>query len=181
MNILKNIIDRLNQRLLVTNIFDQIYPLCELNANGNDKAWVHYIGNGQAEVVTNFDAHNGTIFWAKNGKVNMFKSENIKVKSCDVLYQTSYPLTAYVVVRKSNLPCDDAYSEDFIASQVINAISGFDVEFKEQMHLITYEVVPKSYNNEVKTLTSNYEYATLTIDFDVTFQITTNNPCFTYC
>jgi hypothetical protein len=105
----------------------------------------------------------------------------IKVKSCDVLYQTSIPLTAYVVVKKSHLPCDDAYSEDFIASQVINALAGFDIEFKEQMHLITFEVVPKSYDNEVKTLTSNYEYATLTIDFDVTFQITTNNPCFTYC
>ena len=54
MNLLKTIIERLNQRVEVSNIFDQIYPLCELNANGNEKAWVHYIGNGQAEVVTNF-------------------------------------------------------------------------------------------------------------------------------
>jgi len=181
MNILKNIIERLNERVSTTNIFDKIYSLCELNANGNEKAWIHYIGNSQAEVVTDFDAHNATIFWAKNGKVNITKSVNIKVRSCDDIYQTTYSLSAYVIVKKSHLNCDDAYAIDFIASQVINAISGFDIEFKEQMHLITFEIVPKSYDNEVKTLTSNYEYATLTIDFDVTFQITTNNPCFTYC
>lgn len=181
MNILKAIIERLNLRVESTKIFDQIYPLCELNANGNEKAWVHYIGNGQAEVITDFDASQGTFFWSKNGKVNIFKSDNIKARSCDTIYQTIYPLTAYLVVNKSHLPCDDAYAEDWLASQVVNSLAGFDIEFKEQMHLITYEVVPKSYDNEVKTLTSNYEYATLTIDFDVTFQITTNNPCFSYC
>jgi hypothetical protein len=51
MNLLKTIIERLNQRVEVANIFDQIYPLCELNANGNDKAWVHYIGN---EFISDF-------------------------------------------------------------------------------------------------------------------------------
>ena len=181
MSILKTIIDRLNERLILENIFDQIYPLCHQNENGNEKAWVHYIGNGQAEVVTNFDAHNATLFWAKNGKVNIFKSDNIKARSCDIVYQTTFPLTAYVVIKKSYCPCDDTYIDDWIASKIVNTISGFDNELKDQLNLITFEVIPKSYDNENKTLPNNYEYATLTIDFDVTFQITTNNPCFTYC
>jgi hypothetical protein len=181
MNFLRTIIERLNERLEVANIFDQLYPLCELNANGNEKAWVHYIGNGQAVVVTDFDSKQGTLFWSKTGKINITKSDNIKVRSCDIVYQTNIPLTAYAVVRKSHLPCDDAYAEDWVASRVVNALAGFDVEFKEQLHLITFEVIPKSYDNDVKSLPTNYEYATLTIDFDVTFQITTNNPCFTNC
>lgn len=181
MNILKTIIDRLNERLILKNIFDQVYPLCEQNENGNDKAWVHYIGNGQAEVVTNFDANNATLFWAKSSRVNIFKSDNIKARSCDIVYQTTFPLTAYIVIKKSYCPCDDSYIDDWIASQVINAIAGFDTELKDQLNLITFEVIPKSYDTENKTLPNNYEYATLTIDFDVTFQITTNNPCFTYC
>ena len=86
MNLLKTIIERLNQRVEVANIFDQIYPLCELNANGNDKAWVHYIGNGQAEVVTNFDAKQGTLFFfpvgfifATNGFEKCFNSSLIPI------------------------------------------------------------------------------------------------------
>lgn len=181
MIILKDIIERLNSRLLATNIFDVLYGLCELNANGNDKAWVSYIGNGQAEVVTDYDSKNGTIFWAKNGKVILEKSSNIRVKACDQLFETTFSLSAYIVVRKSFCPCDDAYVEDWLATKVINTISGFDNELKEQLHLITFEVIPKSYDNENKTLPANYEYATLVIDFDITFQITNNNPCFIDC
>jgi hypothetical protein len=181
MNILKETIDRLNSKLITTNIFDVIYGLCELNSNGIDKAWVSYIGDGQAEVVTDYDSKNGTLFWAKNGKVNVSKSESIKVKSCDLVYQTTFPLSAYAVVKKSYCPCDNAYVEDWIASQIINSISGFDNTFKEQMHLISFEVIPKTYDNENKTLPSNYEYATVVIDFDITFQITNNNPCFNNC
>jgi hypothetical protein len=181
MTILKDIIERLNNRLLTTNIFDVLFGLCELNSNGIDKAWVSYIGNGQAEVVTDYDSKNGTLFWAKNGKVNLEKSQNIKVRGCDILYETTFPLSAYLVVKKSFCPCDNAYAEDWLASQVINCIAGFDNEFKNEFHLITFEVNPRSYDVDNKTLPNNYEYATVVIDFDITFQITNNNPCFNNC
>ena len=181
MIILKDIIERLNNRLLSTNLFDVLYGLCELNSNGIDKSWVSYIGNGQAEVVTDYDSKNGTFFWAKNGKVNLERSSNIKVKACDQLYQTTFPLSAYIVIRKNFCPCDDAYVEDWIASKVINCIAGFDNELRDQLHLISFEVNPKSYDSENETLPNNYEYATLVIDFDISFQITNNNPCFINC
>ena len=181
MNLLKTIIERLNQRVEVSNIFDQIYPLCELNANGNDKAWVHYIGNGQAEVVTNFDAKQGTLFWAKRGKVSVTKTESLKVSGCKTLYLTTFPLTAYAVVRKSHLPCDSEDSQDWIASRIYRLISGTDPDFKVSIGVIQYEVIPNGYINEIKSLTANYEWACVAVDVDVSVVSSSEDGCYDVC
>jgi len=181
MNLLKTIIERLNQRVEVANIFDQIYPLCELNANGNDKAWVHYIGNGQAEVVTNFDAKQGTLFWAKRGKVSVTKTESLKVSGCKTLYQTTFPLTAYAVVRKSHLPCDSEDSQDWIASRIYRLISGTDPDFKVAIGVIQYEVIPNGYVNEIKSLTANYDWACVAVDVDVSVVSSSEDGCYDVC
>lgn len=181
MNLLKSIIDRLNQRVEVANIFDQLYPLCELNANGNEKAWVHYIGNGQAEVVTNFDAKQGTLFWAKRGKVSVVKTESFKVSGCKTLYQTTFPLTAYAVVRKSHLPCDSEDSQDWIASRIYRLISGTDSDFKSALAVISYEVIPNGYVNEIKSLTANYEWACVAVDIDVAVVSASEDGCYDVC
>lgn len=181
MNLLKTIIERLNQRVEVANIFDQIYPLCELNANGNEKAWVHYIGNGQAEVVTNFDAKQGTLFWAKRGKVSVNKTESLKVSGCKTLYQTTFPLTAYAVVRKSHLPCDSEDSQDWIASRIYKLISGTDPDFKVAIGVIQYEVIPNGYVNEIKSLTANYEWSCVAVDVDVAVVSSSEDGCYDVC
>jgi len=181
MNLLKTIIERLNQRVEVANIFDQIYPLCELNANGNDKAWVHYIGNGQAEVVTNFDAKQGTLFWAKRGKVSVTKTESLKVSGCKSLYLTTFPLTAYAVVRKSHLPCDSEDSQDWIASRIYRLISGTDTDFKSAIGVIQYDVIPNGYVNEIKSLTANYNWACVAVDVDVAVVSASEDGCYDIC
>ena len=181
MNLLKTIIERLNQRVEVANIFDKQFNLCELNANGNDKAWVHYIGNGQAEVVTNFDAKNGTLFWAKRGKVSVAKTEAYKMSGCKQLYVTTFPLTAYAIVRKSHLPCDAEDAQDWLASRVYKLTSGTDPLFKQSIGVINYEVVPSGYANEIKTLTANYEWACVSVDMDVQVITTSEDGCYDTC
>ena len=181
MNLLKTIIERLNQRVEVANIFDQLYPLCELNANGNEKAWVHYIGNGQAEVVTNFDAKQGTLFWAKRGKVSVNKTESFKVSGCKTLYQTTFPLTAYAVVRKSHLPCDSEDAQDWVASRIYRLISGTDPDFKSALAVIQYEVIPNGYVNEIKSLTANYEWACVAVDVDIAIVSASEDGCYDTC
>jgi len=181
MNLLKTIIERLNQRVEVANIFDKQFGLCELNANGNEKAWVHYIGNGQAEVVTNFDAKQGTLFWAKRGKVTVNKTDAYKMSGCKQLYVTSFPLTAYAVVRKSHLPCDGDDAQDWLASRIYKLTSGTDPLFKQSIAVINYEVIPSGYINEIKTLTANYEWACVTVDFDVQVITTTEDGCYDIC
>jgi hypothetical protein len=181
MNLLKTIIERLNQRVEVANIFDKQFGLCELNANGNDKAWVHYIGNGQAEVVTNFDAKQGTLFWAKRGKVTVTKTDAYKMSGCKQLYVTSFPLTAYAVVRKSHLPCDGDDAQDWLASRIYKLTSGTDSQFKQSIGVINYEVIPSGYINEIKSLTANYEFACVTVDFDIQIITTTEDGCYDIC
>ena len=181
MNLLKTIIERLNQRVEVANIFDKQFNLCELNANGNDKAWVHYIGNGQAEVVTNFDAKNGTLFWAKRGKVSVAKTDAYKMSGCKQLYVTTFPLTAYAIVRKSHLPCDAEDAQDWLASRVYKLTSGTDPLFKQSIGVINYEVVPNGYANEIKTLTANYEWACVSVDMDVQVITSSEDGCYDTC
>jgi hypothetical protein len=181
MNLLKTIIERLNQRVEVANIFDKQFNLCELNANGNEKAWVHYIGNGQAEVVTNFDAKNGTLFWAKRGKVAVAKTDAYRMSGCKQLYVTTFPLTAYAIVRKSHLPCDAEDAQDWLASRVYKLTSGTDPLFKQSIGVINYEVVPSGYANEIKTLTANYEWACVSVDMDVQVITTSEDGCYDTC
>jgi hypothetical protein len=181
MNLLRTIIERLNQRIEVANIFDKQFGLCELNANGNDKAWVHYIGNGQAEVVTNFDAKNGTLFWAKRSKVTVNKTDAYKMSGCKQLYITSFPLTAYAIVRKSHLPCDSEDAQDWLASRIYKLASGTDPLFKQSIGVINYEVVPTGYINEIKTLMANYEWACVSVDVDVQVITSSEDGCYDTC
>jgi hypothetical protein len=181
MNLLSEIIRRLNQRIGVANIFDKQFGLCELNANGNDKAWIHYIGDGQGEVVTNFDAKQGTIFWAKRGKVNINIIDSLKVSGCKKMYQTTFPLTAYAIVRKSHLPCDSEDAQDWIASRVYKLTSGMDFGFKASIGVTSYEVIPNGYANEIKSLTQNYEWACVSIDIDVQIVSSADDGCYDTC
>jgi hypothetical protein len=181
MNLLSTIIERLNQRVEAGNIFDQIYGLCELSADGNDKAWIHYIGNGQAIPVTNFDAKQGTIFWAKRGKISVSKNESLKLAGCKALYETKFTLSAYAVVRKDHLPCDSADAQDWIASRVLRLVSGTDPQFKTAIGVVAYEVVPNGYVNEIKSLTANYEWACVSIDVDVNVLTSSEDGCYDTC
>ena len=93
MNLLSQIIERLNQRINVGNIFDQFYGLSEYFKEQN--AYTYYIGDGQALPVTNYDAKQGTIFWAKRGRTIVTKQDNIRLAGCKSVYETRYLLTAY--------------------------------------------------------------------------------------
>jgi hypothetical protein len=181
MNLLTSIIDRLNQRAAVGNIFDQIYGLCELYDGGSERAWVHYIGNGQAVPVTNYDAKQGTLFWAKRGKTTVTKTDSLRVAGCKTMYETRFPLTAYAVVRKNHLPCDSAEAQDWIASRVYKLVSGTDPQFKTALGVVNYEVTPNGYTNEIKQLPPQFEWASVTIEMDVVVTTFNEDGCYDTC
>ena len=181
MNILSTILDRLNQRIEVGNIFDKIYGLSELVGEGNDKAWAFYIGNGQAIPLTDYDAKQGTLFWAKRGKINVTKNDSLKLAGCRSIYETRFSMTAYAMVRKSHLPCDSADAQDWVASRVLRLISGTDPQFKTAIGAIAYEVVPSGYANEIKYLPVNYEWAAVAIDVDVNVSTSSEDGCYDTC
>jgi hypothetical protein len=181
MNLLSTILDRLNQRIEVGNIFDQIYGLSELVGEGNDKAWAFYIGNGQAIPVTNYDAKQGTLFWAKRGKITVIKNDSLRLAGCKSIYETKFSMTAYAMVRKSHLPCDSADAQDWVASRVLRLISGTDPQFKTAIGVIAYEVVPSGYATEARYLPVNYEWAAVAIDVDVNISTSSEDGCYDTC
>jgi hypothetical protein len=181
MNLLSTILERLNRRIEAGNIFDKIYGLSELVGEGNDKAWAYYIGNGQAVPVTDFDAKQGTLFWAKRGKITVAKNDSLRLAGCKSIYETKFSMTAYAMVRKSHLPCDGADAQDWVASRVLRLISGTDPQFKTAIGVIAYEVVPNGYQNEIRYLPVNYEWAAVAIDVDVNVSTSSEDGCYDTC
>lgn len=176
--ILKSIIDRLNQRVEVSNIFDRIYGLSELTG---DKGWIYYIGDGQAIPVTDYDSKQGTLFWAKRGKVNISKIDSLRVSGCKQMYSTKFNLSAYAIVRKSHLPCDGEDAGDWVASRVYKLVSGRDYGFKDVIDVVSYEVIPNGYTVGDKTLPLNFEFATVVIDLEVEIVSGSEDTCYDIC
>jgi hypothetical protein len=176
--ILKSIIDRLNQRVEVSNIFDRIYGLCELTG---DKGWIYYIGDGQAIPVTDYDSKQGTLFWAKRGKVNISKIDSLRVSGCKQMYSTKFNLSAYAIVRKSHLPCDGEDAGDWVASRVYKLVSGRDYGFKDVIDVVSYEVIPNGYTVGDKTLPPNFEFATVVIELEVEIVSGSEDTCYDIC
>ena len=179
MNLLTQIIERLNQRINVGNIFDQFYGLSEYYKEEN--AYTYYIGDGQAIPVTNYDAKQGTIFWAKRGKTTMTKQENLRLAGCKSVYETRYLLTAYCMVRKSHLPCDSAESQDWVATRVLRLVSGQDAQFRQSIGVVGYEVLPSGYQIDNKVLPPNYEWAAVAVEIDVIVSNFSEDGCYDAC
>jgi hypothetical protein len=177
MNLLSLIIQRLNQKANTTNLFQALYGLSTLN---KEKGWSHYVGEGQAELVTGYDGNNGTVFWAKRGTVSISKTDQFNSVSCQEMYLTVYPLTAYLIVRKSSLPCDSSEAADYVAQIFHKALSGYDKDFKAAIKVAQYEVIPTAYNDSVPSLPLSYEWVTLTVDFNIQI-VSTSEGCFDDC
>jgi hypothetical protein len=131
--------------------------------------------------VTDYDAKQGTLFWAKRGKINVTKNDSLKLAGCRSIYETRFSMTAYAMVRKSHLPCDSADAQDWVASRVLRLISGTDPQFKTAIGAIAYEVVPSGYANEIKYLPVNYEWAAVAIDVDVNVSTSSEDGCYDTC
>jgi hypothetical protein len=84
-------------------------------------------------------------------------------------------------VRKSHLPCDGDDAQDWLASRIYKLTSGTDPQFKQNLGVINYEVIPSGYINEIKTLTANYEWACVSVDFDIQVITTTEDGCYDIC
>ena len=177
MNLLSLIIERLNQKANTTNLFQALYGLSTLN---KEKGWSHYIGAGQAELVTGYDGNDGTVFWAKRGNVSINKTDQFATVSCTPMYITVFPLTAYLIVRKSSLPCDSSEAADYVANIFHKAVSGYDKDFKAAIKVAQYEVIPTAYNDSVPSLPLSYEWVTLTVDFNIQI-VSTSEGCFEDC
>lgn len=178
MDLLDYIIKYMNNKVQVaSNLFDNIYGLCELTGNGNDKAFMHYVGNGQGKPVTDFDKGNGTMFWVKRGAVSITPDAPVQLQdaSCSAYVTINYPLRAIGVVKKSHLPCDNATAVDQAAQELLHKLGGKDKTLRAALSASFCTINPTSYTTEVSGLPKNYEYASFALDYTV--QVVLKQSC----
>lgn len=178
MDLLDYIIKYMNNKVQVaSNIFDNIYGLCELNGTGNDRAYMHYVGGGEGKPVTDFDKANGTLFWVKGGSVSITPDAPVQLQdaSCSAYVTINYPLRAVCVVKKKHLPCDNATAVDQIAQEMLHKLGGKDKTLRAALSASYCTINPSGYTQDVKGLPVAYEYACFALDY--TIQVVLKQSC----
>lgn len=159
-----------SQITAASKLFDNVKGLCDYNAN--EKAFYEYVGNGQGNPVTDYDAHNGTLLWVKRADVTTSPDVpvNFRDTGCDDYLTIVYPLRAIGVVKKSWLPCDNATSADQVAQELLLKLGGRDKTLRANIQAMYAEIAPKGYSVR-KDVVSNLEYASIYLDYDVRITI----------
>lgn len=177
------IITYLNGKLELLNYFNRIYCLCERIKQGEETYPAHYLGQGQYEMVSDFDKNDGAIFWLSDGPETLRVNDNNST-SCRVLYDITIPLKCYAVVRK-NKTTDDEYTNDRIADTLSQTITSNNAALKVTLKSKKVQVTVESKNtNRDNILSSLYEgidfklpYEYSIVEIGVNALVTTENNC----
>jgi len=168
MDLLDYIISYMNNKVEVaSSLFDNIYGLCDYAKD--EKRYYSYTGKGQGKVVTDFDKKKGTFFWIKNGAVRIGSDapQQLKDASCSDYVSIDYILRAVCVVKKSNLPCDNATAIDQSAQEILHKLGGRDKVLRQAIGASFIDIKPTGYS-ELRDITSNLNYAAFGLDYTVT-------------
>jgi hypothetical protein len=167
-SLLSNIIDFLNATIKANLPFEKLYGLTELEKD----RYVHYIGDGQSEYVTNFDSVAGTIFWHVYDKVRYSQPQ---IEACRKDIQVTYPVRLIANIKRSLLECDSASSAEYLTLNLINILANQTNTLRKALGAkqILFEAIASDDN--AKGVKSHKDYITVAIDFRLT--IIGTNEC----
>ena len=166
MDLLDYIISYMNNKVEVaSSLFDNIYGLCDTS---KDSKYYSYTGNGQGKPVTDYDKKKGTLLWIKNGSVRVTADapQVLKDASCSDYVTIDYLLRGICVVKKSNLPCDNATAIDQSAQEILHKLGGKDKVLRQAIGASFIDIKPTGYT-ELKNITDNLNYAAFGLDYTV--------------
>ena len=180
MNILQNILDRLNQKLDASNIFGAIYGLAE-PAPDNPKQFYVYIGSGQGQPVTDYDKTQGTAFWRFRSAVTMRQTEVLRPVGCQEMYVATYPLRCYAFIRKSSMPCDSNAVEGWVMDMFWKYVSGKDTALRNSLGVTDVFFRPVSVTLNTPDLPNSIEWIHAYFDLDVEVTAKAIESCYDDC
>lgn len=170
MDLITIVFDNLMAKMKATGLFSKVFGLSKLNEDGS---YSHYKGAGQSELIGNFDNENGTVFFlARSGiPTNKAYSPN----PCAGLYLMSIPVRAVAILRKANLPCDNAAAGFQFSAAMLKEFYGMDSLLMNELNATKVEISPVSMDDKLIGVNVGNEYAVGIADFNV--MITTNIKC----
>ena len=174
MDLLGYIIDYMNNKVSVaSNLFSKQYGLSEFRKKEGD--YYTYLSKGQGKPVTNYDKERGTMLWLKRSQVTFGDAPQLlKDTGCADYYTITYPLRAVCVVKKKELPCDNATSVDQVAQELLTKLSGKDKVLRSAVGASLVDIIPRGYT-VLDNITKNMEYACVGIDYDI--QVSIKKSC----
>jgi hypothetical protein len=167
-SLLSNIIEFLNLTIKANLPFEKLYGLTELEKD----RYIHYIGDGQSEYVTNFDSVSGTIFWNVYEKTRYSQPQ---IQACAKDIQVTYPIRLIANIKRSLLECDSASSAEYLTLNLINILANQTNTLRKALGAkqILFEALASDDN--VKGVKAHKDYITVAIDFRLT--IIGTNEC----
>ena len=180
MNVLKAIIERLNQKLDASNLFPSLYGIAAPDPN-NAKSFLAYDGNGQNLLTADYDKTDGTCFWTLRSAVSVRKADAVQVVACQDMYVTTFPLRAYTVVKKTALPCDSNATEGYVMDMFWKYVQGKDTALRSSIGVTDIYFRPVSVSPNTPDLPKQFEYVTLYFDLDVEVTAQLIEGCYDEC
>ena len=180
MNVLKAIIERLNQKLDASNLFPSLYGIAAPDPN-NAKSFLAYDGNGQNLLTADYDKTDGTCFWTLRSAVSVRKADAVQVVACQDMYVTNFPLRAYTVIKKTALPCDSNATEGYVMDMFWKYVQGKDTALRSNIGVTDIYFRPVSVSPNTPDLPKQFEYVTLYFDLDVEVTAQLIEGCYDEC
>lgn len=172
MDIIGKIFSALKDRFASFGLFSKVFGLVELGSDGKYRS---YEGGGQGVFVQNFDNDNGTIFFLMRGIPSIVKKVDGNLVACSPMYSMTLPIRAIGVLRKGELPCDNATAGFQIAQGMLGELFGFDAGLRKAINVSSLEVVPVAIGDSLRGMDINNEYAVGVVDFNIV--LFTNLKC----
>jgi len=144
---ISEIITYINDQLSGMPFFETNYGLCELKSftRGNDSKTVPvYYSSGKWNKIDLTGL--GKTYIRKTSDVSISEVENYA--SCDIDYETVYPLRLFALTKRSELENNDAYSGDRLAQTLIKAISLKGTDLKRDIKARHLTITASLYSDD---------------------------------
>jgi hypothetical protein len=173
MTILTEILKYFNAIIEQSKLYERVYGLSEYSEK--EKRYIRYLGDGQYEILHDFDRYAGTFFWVKSGKTLISPARN-QIDGCMTDIQVLFNIRAVSVIQKRLLKCDGADDADYVALTTLKLLQNSEKKLQNVLGLKSIALNGVSYEPKITGIENDKNYSQVSIDFQLI--ITAKQECF---